>query len=139
KLWQELARICRLDEPDPAQAWRERLADLRRAASTLTELHLDGLRFEGPGTALTVGLLPSSRFMGGSLQTRTGIEHVPNIPTEEVYTAPDPERVDGTVTATKPLDVDGTLVEGLRVRFEGGRAVEIEADANAEVVRARAA
>jgi aminopeptidase len=139
KLWKELVHVCRLDEPDPAAAWRERFAALRRAAAALNELRLDSLRFEGPGTDLTIGLLPSSRFIGASLETRTGIEHVPNIPTEEVFTAPDPERVDGTVTATKPLDLEGAVVEGLRVRFERGRAIEIDADTNAELVRARAA
>ena len=101
-----------------------------RSAST-------ALRFEGPGTDLTVGLLPSSRFAkeGGSSRTRTGIRHIPNIPTEEVYTTPDPERTEGFVTATKPLDMFGSLVTGLRVRFEGGRAVEIDADANVEALR----
>ena len=60
-----------------------------------------------------------------------------NIPTEEVYTTPDPERTSGVVTATKPLDVAGSLVTGLRVRFEGGRAVQIDADSNVETLRAR--
>ena len=70
----------------------------------------------------------------------TGIRHLPNIPTEEVFTAPDPERVDGHVTSTRPLVLrDGTIIRGLRVRFEGGRAVEIEADENAEALLGRAA
>jgi aminopeptidase len=64
---------------------------------------------------------------------------VPNIPTEEVYTTPDPERTTGFVTSTKPLDVMGSLVTGLRVRFEGGRAVEIDADTNADALRGRCA
>src|SRR5260221_726095 len=100
---------------------------------------LDSLHFEGPGTDLTVGLLPSSRFAkeGGSSQTRTGVRHLPNIPTEEVYTTPDPERTQGIVTATKPLDVAGSLVTGLRIRFDGGRAVEIDADTNVDTLRQR--
>jgi aminopeptidase len=141
QLWQDIIHVCRLDEPDPARAWTERIDEIWQAARRLDALELDALHFAGPGTDLTVGLLPSSRFAkeGGTAQTRTGVRHVPNLPTEEVFTTPDPERTSGFVTATKPLDVAGSLVTGLRIRFEGGRAVEIEADANAEALRARCA
>jgi aminopeptidase len=141
RLWRDVEHVCRLDEPDPAGAWQKRIEQIWQNARRLDELDLDSLRFEGPGTDLTVGLLPSSRFAkdGGASQTRTGVRHVPNIPTEEVYTTPDPERTHGVVTATKPLDVAGTLVTGLRVRFEGGRAVDIDADTNAEALRRRCA
>ena len=86
-----------------------------------------------------MGLFASSRWEGGSTTTVDGVEHMPNVPTEEVYTTPDPERADGVVSATKPLDVGGTLIDGLVVRFEGGRAVQIEADTGVEVLRERAA
>jgi len=138
-LWQDIAHVCRLDEPDPAAAWNVRIDQIWQVARRLDALDLDSLHFDGPGTDLTVGLLPSSRFAkeGGASHTRTGVRHVPNLPTEEVFTTPDPERTSGVVTATKPLDVAGSLVTGLRVRFEGGRAVEIDADSNAETLRAR--
>ncbi len=141
RLWQGVVHVCRLDEPDPARAWNERIDQIWQVASRLDALDLDALQFDGPGTDLTVGLLPSSRFAkeGGASHTRTGVRHVPNIPTEEVYTTPDPERTSGFVTATKPLDVAGSLVTGLRIRFEGGRAVEIDAESNAEALRARCA
>jgi aminopeptidase len=141
RLWDDIVHVCRLDEPDPKAAWSERVEQIFQVASRLDALGLDSLRFEGPGTDLTVGLLPSSRFAkeGGASHTRNGIRHVPNIPTEEVYTTPDPERTTGFVTATKPLDVMGSLVTGLRVRFEGGRAVEIDAGTNADALRARCA
>jgi aminopeptidase len=141
RLWHDIAHICRLDEPDPAAAWQERIEQIWQSALKLDALDLDCLHFDGPGTDLIVGLLPSSRFAkeGGSSQTRTGVRHVPNIPTEEVYTTPDPERTEGVVTATKPLDVSGSLVTGLRIRFEGGRAVQIDADTNAEALRQRCA
>lgn len=141
RLWQDVIHVCRLDEPDPAGAWNERIDQIWQVASRLDALDLDALHFNGPGTELTVGLLPSSRFAkeGGASHTRTGVRHVPNIPTEEVYTTPDPERTSGVVTATKPLDVAGSLVTGLRVRFEDGRAVAIDADTNAEALRARCA
>ena len=140
-LWQDVAHVCRLDEPDPAEAWRRRIDEIWQVASRLDDLDLDALRFVGPGTDLTVGLLPSSRFAkeGGSSTTRTGIRHVPNLPTEELYTTPDPERTEGVVTSTKPLDVGGSIIAGLRIRFERGRAVEIEADANAEALQQQCA
>jgi aminopeptidase len=141
RLWDDVAHVCRLDEPDPAAAWAARIDEIFQVALRIDALDLDALRFEGPGTDLTVGLLPSSRFAreDGASVTRTGVRHVPNLPTEELYTTPDPARADGVVAATKPLDVSGSLVTGLRVRFEGGRAVEIEADANAEALRRRCA
>ncbi len=140
-LWLDLEHVCRLDEPDPVDAWQRRIREIWEAASRLDQLHLDAIRFVGPGTDLTVGLLPSSRFAkeGGRTMTRAGIHHVPNLPTEELFTTPDPERTEGVVAATKPLDVGGSLVTGLRIRFEGGRAVEIEADANAQALRERCA
>jgi aminopeptidase len=73
--------------------------------------------------------------MGARLTTVDGIVHTPNLPTEEVFTTPDPDRVEGVVTATKPLFVSGAMITGLRVRFEGGRAVEIEADRGAQTLR----
>src|SRR5262249_7322242 len=93
---------------------------------------------EGPGTELTIGLLPTSTWGGGGFVTRNGLPHLPNIPTEEVFTSPDPTRTEGFVTATKPLVIrDGTIVRGLRVRFEGGRAVEVDADENVGAIRAQ--
>ena len=140
RLWQEMERVCRLDEPDPVASWSERMGMLVEVADRLTERRFDSLHFEGPGTDLTVGLLPSSVFVSaGRMETTYGVAHRPNLPSEEVFTTPDPERVDGHVTSTKPLDVDGTVVNGLRVRFEGGRAVSIDADTGAEMLRARTA
>ena len=138
RLAQELSHVCRLDEDDPVAAWRERKETLHSVAARLTEHHLDAIRLQGPGTDLTVGLLPTSLWEGGSATTVDGIEHMPNVPTEEVYTTPDPTRADGVVRATKPLDVAGTIVRGLEVRFEGGHAVDIQADSGAEVLRERA-
>jgi aminopeptidase len=135
RLWGEIAHICRLDEPDPIAAWESRLSDLVRVSAELDELELDRVQFEGPGTDLTIGLLPSSRWQAAKFTTVGGIEHQPNIPTEEVFTTPDPERVDGVVRSTKPLFTSGTTVTGLTVRFEGGRAVQVDADQGAEVMR----
>jgi aminopeptidase len=136
RLDEQLVRIMRLDEPDPAAAWRTRVADIAGAAERLNERRFDAIRFRGDGTDLRVGLLPSSTWTGGAMDTVDGISHIANLPTEEVFTAPDPQRVDGEVRATKPLVLGGTTIEGLRVRFEGGRAVAIVADTGGDVLEA---
>jgi aminopeptidase len=135
RLWSEIGHICRLDEADPIAAWEARFATLSTMTEKLDGLHLDALRFEGPGTALTIGLLSSSHWCTARFTTVDGIVHVANVPTEEVFTTPDPARVDGVVTATKPLFTSGTMITRLRVRFEHGRAVDFEADQGAEVLR----
>jgi aminopeptidase len=140
KLWEQLIYTLRLDEPDAAEAWRVRLGQLHEASVRLTERGFDSIHFEGPGTDLTIGLLPTSRFGSETpgMQTVDGVIHAPNLPTEEVTTTPDPARADGIVRATKPLDVSGTVVRDLQVRFEGGHAVEITGE-NAEALRSRTA
>jgi aminopeptidase len=135
RLWHQIGHTCRLDEADPVAAWQARLGQLRAVSERLDALHLDAVRFDGRGTELTIGLLGSSRWLAAQFETAEGIIHAPNLPTEEVFTTPDPERVDGVVTATKPLFTSGTTITGLRVRFEGGRAVQIDADQGADVLR----
>jgi aminopeptidase len=135
RLWGEIAHVCRLDEPDPGAAWEARIGQLAAVSDRLDALALDALHFEGPGTDLTIGLLPSSQWCTARMTTVDGIECAVNLPSEETFTTPDPARTEGVVTATKPLFASGTIVTGLRVRFEGGRAVQIDADQGAEVVR----
>ena len=137
RLWEQVMHVCRMDEDDPVDAWRRRSTELQTAAARLTDLRLDSLRFVGPGTDLTVGLLPTSRWVGGGEQTIDGIEHMANLPTEEVFTTPDPKRTSGVVRATKPLEMAGSTVRGLEVRFEEGRAVEFRADSGTEALGAR--
>jgi aminopeptidase len=135
RLWEQIAHVCRLDEPDPVAAWQARLDQLQRVSRKLDALELDSIRLEGPGTNLTVGLFSSSRWLAASFETADGLVHRPNLPTEEVFTTPDPERVEGEVRTTKPLFTSGRLISGLRVEFEGGRAVKIEADEGGETLR----
>jgi aminopeptidase len=136
-LWKAVEHICRLDAEDPVAAWNERMARLSEVAAALTDRRFSAMRLRGPGTDLTVGLLRSSRWLAASFSTADGIVHHPNLPTEEVFTTPDRERVDGVVRSTKPLQLEGHIVRGLRVRFEGGRAVEIDADEGADMLRTR--
>lgn len=136
----EMAHFMRLEAPDPAAAWQVRVDLLDAVAARLTERRFDALHFEGPGTDLTVGLLPSSAWQSARLETVDGVVHIANLPTEEVYATPDPERAEGRVRSTRPLVLfDGTVIRGLEVEFQGGRAVQIEAEEGAEVVRGRAA
>jgi aminopeptidase len=139
RLWDAVAHICRLDEDDPIAAWDERVATLKANAARLTERRFDAVRLHGPGTDVTIGLLPSSTWQAGDFTTVDGVQHLPNIPTEEVFTTPDPERVDGHVSATLPLELYGSIIEGIRIEFENGRAVKIDAERGAEALRAAAA
>jgi aminopeptidase len=133
---ERILHILRLDEDDPIAAWRARADTLETAARRLTERGFDALHYEGPGTDLTIGMLPDHRWDAARFETVDGIEHMPNLPTEEVFTSPDPERADGHVTSSKPLVLaDGTVVRNLRVRFEGGRAVQVDADTAQDTMR----
>jgi aminopeptidase len=136
KLWHELEYVLRLDEDDPGAAWEERMNTLNASARTLGERRFDAIELRGPGTELTVGMLPTHLWWAADFTTAKGLRHFPNLPTEEVFTTPDPLRTSGHVTSTKPLVLrDGTIIRGLRVRFEEGVAVEIEAEENAEALR----
>jgi aminopeptidase len=135
KLWEQIGLVCRLDAEDPVQAWRDRGRALTGAAERLTDAALDSLHFTGPGTDLTIGLLPGARWEGGGMTSSEGVPYLPNIPTEEVFTTPDPERTHGTVTSTRPLLIAGRTIQGLRMRFEGGRAVHVDADDGAGLMR----
>ncbi len=135
KLVEELVHILRLDEDDPVAAWTARADGLVAAAERLTTHRFDALHFEGPGTDLQVGLLPSSRFAAARFQTVDGIVHMPNLPSEEVFSTPDPTRTAGVVRSTKPLVVGGSIIRGLEVEFQDGRAVRIDAEENADVLR----
>ena len=136
RLWEDVAHICRLDSDDPTEAWMQRSAELKANAQRLTDRHFDALRLHGDGTDLTIGLFPSAHWAAGDLETVDGRRHSPNIPTEEVFGTPDPERVEGYVSATMPLELSGSIIEGIRIEFEGGRAVKVDAATGAEALRA---
>jgi aminopeptidase len=134
RLWEQLWHILRLDEDDPVAAWKKRFAHLSSVAARLTALNLSSLHFVGPGTDLTVGLLPTSKWIAAQMRTVGGIDHAPNLPSEEIFTAPDPERTEGYARMTRPLVLGGSSILGLQVRFKGGRAVEVTAEENGEVL-----
>jgi aminopeptidase len=138
RLWQAVEHMCRLDADDPVGAWEERMGELTDSARRLTARRFDTIRLHGPGTDLTIGLLPSSRWAAATFERVDGLVHHPNLPTEEVFTTPDPRRADGVVTMTMPKELYGAVVDGIRIEFEGGRAVRIDAERGAETLRAAA-
>jgi aminopeptidase len=139
KLWDAVAVSTRLDEADPVAAWRAHTGMLQARADALNERAFDAIRFRGPGTDLIVGLIPGSHWRCATFETAGGISHVPNLPTEEVFTSPDWRRADGHVRSTYPLVASGTKVTGLEFRLEDGKIVDVEAESGADVVRAQLA
>jgi aminopeptidase len=135
RLWDAVATATRLFEPDPVAAWKAHAENLQRRADALNELGFDALHFSGPGTDLTVGLLPGTHWQCASTSTAKGIEHIPNVPTEEVFASPDWRRTEGKVRSTYPLLTAGARVSALELRFEGGKVVEVSADSGAEIIR----
>jgi aminopeptidase len=138
-LWQAVEKAVRLDRDDPVAEWRAHVGRLHRLATHLTDRHFDSLHYRGPGTDLVVGLLPSGRWDGANTQTAFGQWHVPNLPTEEVFTSPDRRRADGRLRSTRPLQLLGTVVSDLEVEFRGGRIERVSASTGADVVGAQIA
>ena len=135
RLWEAVAFCMRLDEPDPVAAWQEHIARLQARGKALTELRPDALRYRGPGTDLTVGLLPDAHWGSAGFTTAGGIPYVANMPTEEIFTTPDCRRAEGTIRSSLPLVLEGQLIRGLRLTFEDGRVVGVEAEQGADLVR----
>jgi aminopeptidase len=139
RLWEKVAFCMRLDEPDPVASWREHLERLETRAAALTSLGPDALHYRGPGTDLTVGLLPTARWSSARFRTSSGIDYVANMPTEEIFTTPDPRRAEGTIRSSLPLSLNGQIIRGLELTFEDGRIVGVEAEQGAELVRSQIA
>lgn len=136
KLWELVAAATRLDEPDPTKAWAEHIARLGARAKQMNDRRFDALHFAGPGTDLTIGLLPGSTWGAASEETSWGRRFVPNMPTEEIFTTPDYRRTSGVVACTKPLALNSMIIEGLKLRFEEGVCVDVAADKNVDAALA---
>jgi aminopeptidase len=138
RLWEAIAHVCRLDEPDPVAAWQAHIANLEARCALLNERRFDAIRFRGPGTDLTLGLLPQSRWQGGADETDQGLRYVANIPTDEVFTSPDRRRAEGVVRTTKPVGlVSGAIVRDLELVFRDGQIVQATAAHGEDEVRAQ--
>jgi aminopeptidase len=127
KLWDAIFAASRADQDDPIAAWKKHDDKLHDWARRMNMRRFSALHFKGPGTDLKVGLADDHLWLGGGTTAGNGNYCIPNMPTEEVFTTPHKDRVDGTVTSTKPLSHQGTLIEKIQVRFEGGRIVEAHA------------
>lgn len=135
KLWAQISSACRLHQPDPAVAWRRRFAELRHRADLLTGLGLDAVRLLGPGTDLLVGLAPTARWEPPTNINAHGIEHAWNLPSEEIYTVPDRNRVDGHVRLTRPAVVAERLVRDVGLSFSAGEVVKLTGGKGVEALR----
>jgi aminopeptidase len=135
KLWDAIFQTTRINSDDPVAAWKTHDADLHRRAALLNEKRYAALQYRGPGTDFRLGLADDHLWLGGGTTAGNGLYCIPNMPTEEVFTTPHKDRADGTVTATKPLSHQGTMIEGIHVRFEKGRIVEARASRGQEVLQ----
>jgi len=134
-LWRAIFAATRVASDDPVVNWQGHVGQLHARAALLTQKRFAALHFTGPGTDLRVGLVDGHIWAGGAVDAADGIRCLPNLPTEEVFTMPHRERVDGVVRATKPLSFQGSLIEGIEVRFEAGRIVAANASAGADIFR----
>jgi aminopeptidase len=138
RLWEHVAKAVRLDEPDPVASWRAHIEQLVRRSEALNDHDFDAVHFHGPGTELKIGLSPAFEWRAPKLETAQGRSHLPNMPTEEVFTSPDARRAEGSIRSTRPLALaGGVIVEGLELHFENGRIVDVKADQGEDVVRSQ--
>jgi aminopeptidase len=135
KLWNAIFATTRINHEDPVGEWKKHDANLQKRAAYLNEKRYATLQYRGPGTDFRLGLADDHLWMGGGTTAGNGIYCIPNMPTEEVFTTPHKDRADGTITATKPLSHQGTMIEGIRVRFEKGRIVEAHASRGEAVLQ----
>ena len=135
KLWDAIFRTSRIDVDDPVAVWRDHDRELQRRAEYMNAKRYAALYYRGPGTDFRLGLADDHLWMGGGTTAGNGLYCIPNLPTEEIFTTPHKDRADGTVTATKPLSHQGTMIEGIQVRFEAGRIVDLRASKGQEVLQ----
>jgi len=135
KLWQEIFATCRIDTPDPVAAWTEHTQHLKKYRNYLNEQRFTALHYTAPGTDLTIGLPEKQLWQGAEAEFKNGITGIPNLPTEEVFTTPHKDRVDGTVKATMPLNYSGVMIEDFNLTFENGQVVNISAQKGEETLR----
>jgi aminopeptidase len=135
RLWEAVFQVCRVNETDPTAAWDAHIANLKARSKYMTGKQFVALQFRGPGTDLTIGLAERHRWEGGGEKTRSGIFFTPNLPTEEIFTLPHRQQIDGHVTATMPLSRSGALVEDFSVGFEKGRVIGVEARSGQETLQ----
>jgi aminopeptidase len=135
KLWEAIFMTTRTDQPDPVALWKEHIRQLKARSRWLTERRFTELHYTAPGTDLRIGLPQGHHWESGSITTKNEIEFTPNLPTEEVFSIPHKDRVEGLVSSSKPLSYAGNLIDDFQLRFEKGRVVEFRAGKGDETLR----
>ena len=135
KLWAEIFASCRIYEADPVAAWQEHVEKLKKYRNYLNAQKFTALHYQSPGTDLTIGLPEQHLWQGAQAEFKNGITGIPNLPTEEVFTTPHKDQVDGTVASTMPLNYSGVLIEDFSLTFENGRAVKVSAKKGEETLK----
>ena len=135
RLWSAIFEVCRMDQADPVEAWRAHIARLTASSDYLNRKRYAALKYTAPGTDLTIGLPRDHLWVSAQSTSENGIRFTPNMPTEEVFTIPHRAQASGFVTASKPLNYRGALIDGFRVTFAEGRVVEASATTGAEHLR----
>lgn len=128
QLWDAIFNVCRLKEADPVDAWHSHIKNLADKSNFLNNKQYQALKLIGPGTDLTVGLPANHVWKGGQTATQSGIKFVPNLPTDEVFTMPHKDHVNGVVRASKPLNYGGSVIENFTLTFEQGKVVKAVAE-----------
>jgi aminopeptidase len=135
RLWEAIFAACRLDQADPVAAWREHIGRLGAHTAHLNARRYDALRYRGPGTDLTIGLVPGHIWYSAEMLSQAGTPFVANLPTEEVFTMPHRGRVEGVLRSSRPLSHSGTLIADFSLTFKEGRVVEATAAQGEAVLR----
>ncbi|KRM79996.1 aminopeptidase S [Lapidilactobacillus dextrinicus DSM 20335] len=134
-LWQEIFKAVRIDQEDPLKAWQQQKEKLIAKAKLLNQYQFDQLHYVAPDTDLTIGLPKNHIWEAASSLNKKGEEFIPNMPTEEVFTAPDAKRVNGYVRATRPLSYAGTVISGMAFTFERGHVIKVEAEQGLQLLK----
>ena len=134
-LWETIFRICRIDQPDPVAAWEKHVRELAVRTEYMNAKGYAGLHYVGPDTDLKVGLPEGAIWKSARFASESGIDYIGNLPTEEIFSLPHRERIDGTIRASRPLSYGGTLIDDFSLTFEKGRVVKFNAKRGEEMLK----
>ena len=134
KLWEVIFKICRIDEDNPISAWKAHIETLHKRCDYLNLKQYKALKLTSPETNLTIGLPKNHVWHGGSVKSQNGIDFTPNMPTEEIFTIPHKDRVDGVVKTTKPVFFQGRVIEECIFTFSKGCIIEAKAKVGEDII-----
>jgi aminopeptidase len=126
--WETIFKMCRVDQPDPVKAWEKHAQQIEKRADYLNKKQYHALHYSAPGTDLTIGLPENHVWRGAGQDMQNGTHPIVNVPTEEVFTLPHKDRIDGVVRSTKPLPFNGSIIENFTLQFSEGSVVSAKAE-----------